>query len=83
VTPYQAALIQSAQDYDLEHRPLLENWTRVGDEQVLRLLLGAKLTREAPPRPCTLADQARWAMDYIKDHYGPGSKYAREHAPPE
>jgi hypothetical protein len=80
VTPEQFLLVQSAQVYDLDHRPMMENWTRVPDEQVLRLLLGARIAQHtAKQRPCTIVDQVRWGVEYIKEHYGPGSKYAREH----
>jgi hypothetical protein len=73
VTPYQAALIHAAQEYDLEHRSPLAHWTRVPDDQVLRLLTGAKLTRAAdpPPRPCTPVDQFRWAFGFIRERYRP------------
>ncbi len=36
-----AKLIADAQAYDLKHRPPSQNWARVPDEQVLRLLTGA------------------------------------------
>lgn len=69
MTPYQAALVQAAQDYDHANRKA--PWTRVPDEQVLRLLTGAKLTRAESPRPCTPVDQFRWAYGFIRERYGP------------
>jgi hypothetical protein len=81
VTPEQFLLVQSAQVYDTDHRPPLENWTRVPDDQVLRLLLGAQIAKDDPgQRPCTIVDQIRWGIEFIREHYGPGSKYAREHS---
>lgn len=35
--------VKAAQEFDAEHRPPLSNWTRVPDEQVSRLLMGADL----------------------------------------
>lgn len=70
MTSDEAKLVQAAQEYDQAHRPPLGSWTRVPDEQVLRLLTGAKLYRVSPAgRPCTVMDQARWAVAYIKEHY--------------
>lgn len=73
MTPEQAKLVQAAQDYDLKHRPAQGSWARISDDQVLRLLAGAKLSRKADPapRPCTVADQIRWSFEYIREHYGP------------
>ena len=71
MTPYQGKLVQAAQEYDLEHRPAAGSWTRVSDDQVLRLLTGAKLTRAESPRPCTPVDQFRWALGFIRERYGP------------
>lgn len=71
MTPYQAALIQAAQDYDLAHRPPQGSWTRVPDDQVLRLLTGAKLIQHERPRPCTIADQIRWSLEWMRERYRP------------
>jgi hypothetical protein len=84
MTPEEFGLVQAAQDYDLAHRPALGSWTRVPDDQVLRLLTGVKLYRRSnASRPCTVVDQARWAVEWIKERYGPGSAYDREHGQPE
>lgn len=43
-------VIRDAQRFDYENRPHMGNWRRVSDEQVLRLLLGARrsgITEEA------------------------------------
>jgi hypothetical protein len=71
VTPEESGLVDAAQAYDLAHRPGTGSWTRVPDDQVLRLLTGVKMYRRSnASRPCTLADQIRWAAEYVKDHYG-------------
>jgi hypothetical protein len=73
MTPEQMKLVAAAQAYDVGHRPAsLLSWTRVPDDQVLRLLLGARLSRETDPapRPCTVVDQIRWSYGWIREHYG-------------
>ena len=45
---YYAKLIRAAQDYDLKYRQ--GYWTRVPDDQVLRLLTGAEQARRETAR---------------------------------
>lgn len=69
MTPYQERIVRAAQAYDRDNRPALGSWTRVPDEQVLRLLTGAYLALNQP-RPCTVADQIRWGFEFIRARYG-------------
>ena len=73
MTPEQAKLVRAAQAYDLDHRPPRGTWTRISDDQVLRLLLGARISRKTDPapRPCTVVDQIRWGFGFLREHYGP------------
>lgn len=63
-----AKLVADAQAYDLKHRPAGQNWTRVPDEQVLRLLIGAGIVKPEPE----LSDEEhiRDAMAEAQDHPG-------------
>lgn len=71
MTPYEAQLVQAAQNYDHAHRPPRGlSWTRVPDDQVLRLLIGAGLIRPSDGRPCTILDQIRWAFEFARNRYG-------------
>lgn len=40
------ALVRAAQKYDCERRPRGRNWSRISDDQVLRLLIGAGVLTE-------------------------------------
>lgn len=59
-------LVEAAQEYDWDHRPPLSTWTRVPDEQVLRLLTGARLVDDT----AEVNAQIRRSLAYLLDHYG-------------
>ena len=47
-------LVNAAQDYDHEHRPPMQNWSRVPNPQAARLILGAlgaMASAANPPQP--------------------------------
>jgi hypothetical protein len=46
-------LVKAAQKYDLENRPYRQNWQRVPDSQVARLLTGARIAKEQEQRQAT------------------------------
>jgi hypothetical protein len=60
-------LVAAAQAYDLEHQPPGQNWTRVPDAQVIRLLIGAGIVKPEPPSD---EDRIRDAMAEAQDHPG-------------
>lgn len=62
-----AKLVADAQAYDLKHRTS-RSWTRVPDDQVLRLLIGAGIVKPEP-EPSD-EDRVRDAMAEAQDHPG-------------
>lgn len=42
-------IVKRAQQYDISNRPPMESWSRVPDDQVIRLLIGAGLIKVPDP----------------------------------